>query len=115
MKKSAGVWFGVTRTGAPVSFPVVFAGRDKKYVAEEISRRSEFHLHFVFVSIRKDLGIFARGKKELTHEIGLNVNLPIDSSGFLSYRYKNFDFYDKDLRSFDIFIFPAQAQLIFCH
>jgi len=93
MKKSAGVWFGVKRTGAPVSFPVVFAGRDKKCVAEEISRRSEFHLHFVFISIRKDLGIFVRGKKGLIHEIVLHVNLPIGSSGgFLSSRYKNFDF-----------------------
>ncbi len=80
------------RTGASVSFPVVFAGRDKKYVAEEISRRSEFHLRFVFISIWKDLGIFVRGKKELTHAIGLNVNLPIDSSGVLSSKYKNCDF-----------------------
>ncbi len=70
-KKSAGVWFGMKRTGAPVSFPVVFAGRDKKYVAEEISRRSEFHLHFVFVLIWKDLEIFVRGKKGLIHEIVL--------------------------------------------
>jgi hypothetical protein len=85
MKKSAGVWFGVKRTGVPVSFPVVFAGRDKKYVAEEISRRSgvspTFCFHFYLEGF---LDIFVRGKKELTHEIVLHVNLPMDSSGVLS-------------------------------
>ncbi len=93
-EKNAGVWFGVKRSGAPVSFPVVFAGRDKKCVAEEISRRSRSFTYILFSFQSGRVWEFSSAvKKELTHEIVLRVNLPIGNSGrFLSSRCKNCDF-----------------------